>query len=60
MLEIIPLIKKVKFFKEKESSDEYFLDLIKKLRYEFIPKGDIIFERGNIKSCLILIKTIYY
>ncbi len=47
MIEIIPLIRQVKFFKEKESNDEYFLDIIKKLQYEFIPKGDIVFERGN-------------
>ncbi|CAI2382688.1 unnamed protein product [Moneuplotes crassus] len=55
MIEIIPRIRSIKFFQEKESSDDftidpeiYYLDIIKRLKLEFIPRGEIVFDMGSI------------
>lgn len=54
MVEIIPRIRSIKFFQEKESSDDftidpdiYYLDIIKRLRLEVIPRGEIVFDMGK-------------
>ena len=53
MIEVIPNIRAIKFFQEKEGSDDftvdpdiYYLDIIKRLKHEFIPKGEIVFDMG--------------
>lgn len=64
MLSAIPLIRSIKFFKDQEDSDEftvnpdvYYLDIIKRLKYEFVPKHEIVFNMGEIGDRFYIILT---
>lgn len=54
MSEVIPILRKIKFFQERESSEDfniapeaYYLDIVKRLKYEYFPRGEIVFEMGK-------------
>jgi hypothetical protein len=45
--ELVPLIKKIVFFKEREIKDGDFPDIVSCLTYEFFKAGKEVFEYGN-------------
>ena len=44
---ITKLIKDVKFFKERNLSNNDLVQVSQSLQYEFVPKGEIVFEHGK-------------
>lgn len=59
MNEVIPVLREIKFFQERESSEDfniapeaYYLDIVKRLKYEYIQRGEIVFDMG--KSLILI------
>lgn len=49
------MLKRIKFFQEREIPSENYLLLAKALRYEFGRRGEIVFEKGSIGDTFYII-----
>ena len=47
-LALVPMIKKINFFAEREIPHENYTVLSQALQYEFGRRGEVVFEKGSI------------
>ena len=48
-------MKQIKFFKEREIPDKYYLDIAKSLTYLKLPEKSIVFEYGTLGDLFYII-----